>query len=144
MKNLKRQFRLVSEFHDPFSMLAKFESCYEEFSSVAEFEDHLMDERVSSEKTGSRWVFWTPEIDDEGYQSDIIMSGNVCGGSTIRERIRCVLTEFTASCVYSRDLVQFWGPKEIGGRCILTTLIVVTYCTIMCTYTGGRDENNLP
>ncbi|KAK2991425.1 hypothetical protein RJ640_019071 [Escallonia rubra] len=60
---------------------------------------------------GFLWVFWTPQI--------LPSVPETTGQFATREKIKAALFKFR--CLNSNILVQFWAPKVIGGRRILTT-----------------------
>ncbi|XP_073127530.1 uncharacterized protein [Henckelia pumila] len=90
-------------------MRKKLDGCYEEYSSVDEFKQHLTpDNSLSISKENYGWVFWTPA------ETDIF-----------KEKITHVLRKLTSKWEFlcPNILVQFWAPEEVGGgRCRLTTL----------------------
>lgn len=105
--------------HNLYPIIAPFEGCFERYSSVTEFKKYLKAERMLWKRSGDGWVFWVPDGDDEEHALGNVISGNVYGRG-IREKIRRALIN-VISCCHSMDLVQFWAPKDVFGRSILTT-----------------------
>ncbi|KAK3013985.1 hypothetical protein RJ639_008145 [Escallonia herrerae] len=60
---------------------------------------------------GFLWVFWTPQ--------NLPTVPETTGQYATREKIKTALFKFR--CLNSNVLVQFWAPKVIGGRRLLTT-----------------------